>query len=146
METLTAALEFVLRPIVGWIILSNLVGQFMKTLVFTRQRAAAAGKLRWLWRWGRRTLPLHPAAAGCLLGLLWPGTIEGDYSGGTLTGVLYFTVGGALSVWAFEVVKGVVKKYQGIDLSPAVEEDRATVPPDTPRTRDGSIPPKPPKV
>lgn len=130
METLNAFFDFLLRPCVVWIVLSNLIGQFVKTLVFTKDRAMAPGRWRRFWRFMRRTLPLHPAVAGFLLGLLWPGTIEGSYAGGTLPGALYFAVSGAVSVWAFEVGKGLLRKYEGIEISNVFEESsKSTMPP-----------------
>lgn len=114
MDTLNSILEFILRPFVGWLILASIVGQVMKTLVFTRERACAG---KGFWYWGRKTLPLHPVFLGVIIGLVWPGEIDGPrWVGGTLKGVGYFALAGACSVWGYEVVKTLLKKYEGIDL------------------------------
>jgi len=119
MDLLNEIVAFFLRPFVAWAITASIVGQVMKTQVFTRDRAKDTGsKLHLFWKWARKTLPLHPVAVGAAIGLVWPGTIEDGYQGGTIAGVLYFAIAGALSVWTFETLKGVLKKYEGIELGP----------------------------
>lgn len=98
-------------------VLCMISGQFMKTIVFTPERAASKGRFGWFWRWGRRTLAWHPAVVGFVTGWLWVGDLEdGRYKGGTLGAAIYFATFGGLSVWAFEAAKGPAKKYAGIDL------------------------------
>lgn len=121
-EALDTFLVFVMRPFVGWALLATLIGQFMKAWVWTRERAEKCSP-RWLWAWARRTMPFHPVAAGLGIGLLWPGPIEGTYTGGTLSGALYFAVAGMVSVWTFEFLKGLAKKYYGIELTPPGSSD-----------------------
>ena len=115
MDTVNAVLEILLRPFVAWIILAAIVGQVVKTQIMTRKRAHTKGKFQWFWWWGRKTLPLHPVVIGIVIGLAWPGTIEAGYEGGTIQAALYFGLAGGLSVWAFEVLKGLAKK-KGIVL------------------------------
>ena len=122
-------LGFLLRPFVAWMILASIIGQVVKTQVFTRKRAFAKGRLQSFWWWGRKTMALHAAAAGAVIGLLWPGTIEAGYEGGTVQGVLYFATAGGLSVWLFEVAKGLAKK-KGIDLKLPGESKTPPAPPE----------------
>jgi len=117
MDTLTEAFGTLTRhPGLVWMVLAMICGQFFKTLVFTRERAETPGKLRWFWLAARKTLPWHPVAVGVLIGLFWPGTVEDHYAGGSLAAVVYFAAFGGLSVWAFEALKGVAKRYAKIDL------------------------------
>ena len=96
------------------------IGQVMKGAVWTE-----ANFLRWridkpnpiLWRffwWGRKTMPLHPVAAGALLGLVPNVPVGAGIEGGPAT-VLYFAFAGVISTWAFALVKSWAKK-KGIDL------------------------------
>lgn len=127
--------DFLLRPFVAAMLLSYLVGQVMTRAVFTKERAASKGRWGWFWKWSRKTLALHPVIAGVVVGLAWPGTIEGDYTGGTISGVLYFAAAGGLSVWGHEMIKGLGKEH-GIDLdaslpglsSPPEDPDKTPVP------------------
>jgi hypothetical protein len=108
--------EILLRPFIAWTVLAGVLGQFAKTQLWTRGRAETASRARWFWRWARKTMPLHPVVAGVFLGLAWPGSIEGSYRGGTLAGAVYFAVAGAVSVWSYEAIKGLARRY-GVDVS-----------------------------
>lgn len=89
-------------PFIAWMVVASIVGKVMVGNVFTKARATTKGKLRLLWLWGRRTLPLHPMLAGLVLGLAWQSP-EPAVSGG-LPSMAYFAVSGALSLWLFELV------------------------------------------
>jgi len=131
MDTINAVIETLLRPFVAWILLAAIIGQVVKTQVFTRTRAHNPKiKARWFWWWGRKTLALQPALTGVAIGVLWPGTVEAGYEGGTIQAALYFGLAGGLSVWGFEVLKGLAKK-KGIILG---DLPGASTPPDEDRT------------
>ena len=108
-------------PFFGAMVMFMIVGQFMTKQVFTKT-AHYDKKPVWFWWWGRKTLPLHPIVAGLGLGFLWnnpePGSVEGAAS------MAYFATSGALSIWLYEMLKGIAKS-RGIDLSlPGVDDAR----------------------
>ena len=78
-----------------------MIGQVVKTHLFTRERAAKRGKWRWAWNLGRATLPLQPVAAGMLLAAA---TSDSAYIGS-----------GVVSVYLYDVLKSAAKK-RGIIL------------------------------
>jgi hypothetical protein len=104
-----------------------LVGQVNKTVVFTKHRAEKShGKvIGHFWWWGRKTLSLHLAILGGLTGLLWQNPVDGVE--GIISSIGYFAFAGAMSVWGYQILKGLAKK-KGIDLTlPGTE----SVPPKT---------------
>jgi hypothetical protein len=111
------------------VVIFMMVGQVVKTNIFTKSQAAKRRKSQWFWWWAFKTLPLHPIAAGLVTGLLWPNP-EADVSG--IGAVFYFMGAGAGSVFAFQVLKGLLKK-KGVDLdvpgesmpAPALEKPAA---------------------
>jgi hypothetical protein len=109
------------------------VGQVMKGAIFTRERAYAQfvdqlprqlsympgrerklRKFRKMWWWAYKTMPLHPMAAGILLGMCIPepepGIVGPEAS-------LYFATAGACSVFLYQVIKGFAKR-RNIELPP----------------------------
>jgi hypothetical protein len=83
----------------------------------------------WLWWWGRKTLALHPIAAGVVLGFIWREPEPGITNLAACMG--YFAMAGAMSTSAYEVLKGLAKK-QGYDLNlPGVDP---SIPPAKPKT------------
>lgn len=106
-------------PFIAALVIFMLIGQVVKTSVFTKD-AYVTRKPAWLFWWGRKTLTLHPIVGGVLTGLFWRHPEPGV---GTLVECIgYFALSGALSVWTYEVLKGLAKK-QGIDLDlPGVDE------------------------
>jgi hypothetical protein len=113
-------------PFLTTLVIFMMIGQVVKTVVFPRSGHLTRTPL-WLFWWGRKTLPLHPILCGALLGVLWRSPEPGITSLPASIG--YFAMAGALSVWAYEFLKGLAKK-QGIDLSlPGVDE---TIPPPPP--------------
>lgn len=114
-------------PFAAWLVVSMLLGQVMKTSVFPKD-AYKTRKPLWFFWWGRKTLTLHPILAGAALGFIWrnPEPLVTNLP----AGIAYFSLAGALSVWAYEFVKGLAKK-RGIDLRlPGVDD--STIPPPTP--------------
>jgi hypothetical protein len=101
-------------PFLSAMVVFMLVGRVMTKNVFTKTAHHNKGKWTWLFWWGRKTLALHPIMAGAVLGMLWrepePGMKDMAAS------VMYFAMSGALSVWAYETLKGIAKKH-GIDLT-----------------------------
>ena len=102
------------------------IGQVMKSAVFTRARAYAQfvdqlpkqvsylpgrarekRKYRKLWWWGYKTLPLHPVVTGALLGLVIPEPEPGIIGPAAS---LYFAGAGALSVFLYQVIKSLAKR------------------------------------
>lgn len=136
MDTLNELIGILLRPVVAWCLLAMVVGQILKTQLWTRERAYRRGRWQWWWWWGRKTMALHPALAGVVIGIVWPGTIEDGYRGGTLLGAVYFAAGGMGSVWAFEALRGLAKR-KGVDIPdlPGLDDrvSRLPAPPPLPR-------------
>lgn len=129
MDTVKSILEAVIQhwPFVAWLMVSMLIGQVMKTAVFTKE-SFKTKKPKWLFWWGRKTLVVHPIVAGLLIGLAWRNP---EPSVDTLPECMgYFAMAGALSVWAYELLKGLAKK-EGFDLKlPGVDD--STIPPSAP--------------
>ena len=101
-------------PGVTWTFVAALIGQVMAHRVFTRKQAHTKRKGQWFWWWSRKTLPLHPVVAGGVLGLMWT---DPEGAGWPWIGsVVYFAFFGAISIWLYEFVKGVLKKKTGIDV------------------------------
>jgi len=110
-----------LRPFVAWVIIAWVLGQLVKTYVFTVKRAVTPGKLRkWFWKPMRRSMVIHPAVIGIGIGWFWQGKIdtvmETDYVGGALSGVAYFVVAGIVATWGYRVVREWVKKKYDVEL------------------------------
>jgi hypothetical protein len=89
-----------------------IVGQVMKSSVWTRKRAYTKGKMQWLFWWAYKTMPLHPVVGGAITGLVWSkpeASVEGPAA------IFYFAFAGALSVWLYQILKGIAKR-RGIEL------------------------------
>ena len=118
-------------PFVAAMFILASIGQVVKGTVWTRDnflkyrmRTPNAVLWRFFW-WGRKTLPLHPVAAGALLGLT-PGVPLGTGIEGTTAAVLYFAFAGVFSTWAFAIVKAWAKS-KDIDLK--LPGDSSSAPP-----------------
>lgn len=112
-------------PFLAAIIVFMTVGQVLMNNVFTKT-AHRISKPVWFWWWGRKTLPLQPILLGIILGVFWKNPEVGVDTLPERTA--YFAMAGALSVWAYEFLKGLAKK-EGIDLTlPGADE---TIPPKT---------------
>jgi hypothetical protein len=113
-------------PFVCAMLIFMIIGQVVKTSVFPKD-GWKTHKPVWLFWWGRKTLPLHPIVAGMLMGLVWHSPEAGVTTTAACVG--YFAMAGAISVWAYEFLKGLAKK-EGIDLNlPGVDD---SVPPSPP--------------
>ncbi len=109
METLTT---YVLPhwPFVAVALILAMVVQVFKNTLFTAEFARVS---RFSW-WGRKTLPLHPAILGALVGL--SKTIAASPGVDTKASrILYFAFAGVASAWVFAIVQGFLKK-EGIVL------------------------------
>lgn len=106
-------------PFVCAMVVFMLVGQVVKTSVFPVD-GWKSRKPVWLFWWGRKTLPLHPIAAGMLLGLVWRNPETGVDTLPECMG--YFSMAGAFSVWAYEFLKQMAKK-EGVNIAlPGVDD------------------------
>lgn len=121
-------------PFFSWILIAMMIGQVTKNALWTKQRAHARFvdqlpgnslakgearkpvKIQWLWWWGRKTLVLHPVAAGVVIGLIWQNPETADPAWPLAASIGYFAMSGALSTWAYEFLKSMAKKRAGIDL------------------------------
>jgi len=120
-EILSTVREYVLPhwPLVFTLLVFTVIGQFTSHKVFTRARAYQKRSkkfLQWFWWWGRESLPLHPIASGALLGLLWHNPEGVSPSWPLAASVSYFAGAGVLSLFAWSLLRGYLKK-KGIDLS-----------------------------
>ena len=110
-------------PFVAAMVIFMIVGQVTKTSVFPKE-GWKTRKPVWLFWWGRKTLALHPVFAGVVLGLVWREPEAGLEK--IIESCSYFAGSGALSVWCYEILKGIAAQ-RGIDLSlPGVDD---SVPP-----------------
>lgn len=133
------------------------IGQVVKGSIFTRARAYAVyedqlpsnvsylpgrqrqkRKYREVWWWAYKTLPLHPVATGALLGWVIPEPEPGIVGA---SASLYFAGAGALSVFLYQVVKGLAKRQDIILMDlPGQSAPHALRATDT----DKPLPPPPP--
>lgn len=120
LELLPTLLPF--WPLLAVTLILSIVGKVLAKSVFTKE--ACRGKPGSFLCWGYRTLSLQPIVVGALLGLVWRNPVP---SVDTLAeSIGCFALCGAVSVWAYQVLKGLAKK-QGIDISlPGVD---TTIPP-----------------
>lgn len=102
-------------PFVMTAVIFMLVGQVMKTAVWTKERAHKKGKVQWLFWWAYKTLPLHPVLSGCVVGLAWHNPESSDPAWPIIASCFYFMGAGTLSVWLYQILKGLAKK-RGVDL------------------------------
>ena len=124
-------------PFVAAVFVFMLMGQVAKTAVWTRERARQKGWAQPFWWWGYKTLPLHPVAAGAALGLFWRDP-EPEVSG--VAAMVYFAFAGAMSVWAYQILKGVAKR-KGVYLTIPGDSSPPSCPPHediTPVERPGT--------
>jgi hypothetical protein len=103
-------------PFLAMVSILTIVGQFAAMKVFTRSRAYAKGGMQWFWWWGRESLSLHPIAAGAFAGLVFTNPEGADPAWTVAASATYFASAGVLSLFAFAVIKGYLKK-RGIDAS-----------------------------
>lgn len=108
-------------PFIVFTLVAAMVVQIFKGAVWTEARARGKGAKAGFFWWARKTLPLHPVAAGALFGLI-PGLPLSPQVPQTMAAAaMYYAAAGLLSTWAFAVLKGVAKK-RGIDLPTAPDE------------------------
>lgn len=125
-------------PFLAVAVVLMLVGQVAKAAVWTKFRARNS-RPQWFWWWGYKTMPVHPVVVGAIIGLLWRTPEEGL---GTVASVGYFAFSGALSVWLFQILKGVAKR-RGIDLDlPGGSVAPSTAPSKPPDPEDEEQTPK----
>ena len=101
-------------PFMGFTFLCMLMGQVMAHRVFTRVQAHKKRPSQWFWWWMRKTLPLHGAAFGFLVGMLWQDPEGVDWP--WIASPMYFAFAGGVSVWAYEVIKHLAMS-KGMDFS-----------------------------
>ena len=103
-------------PFWSTVLVLTIIGQFTSTKLFTRARAYAKTKPAWkqhFWWWSRETLMLHPIAAGFVLGLFWADPESQGWP--KIASQMYFAAAGGVSLVAWTVLKGVLKK-RGINV------------------------------
>jgi len=131
-------------PLLVMAFLLGTVGQFFKTRVWTKERAA---KSRVMW-WIRAALPLHAPMVGALVALFGKlifGTMPASLGAESYPDLmLYYAGAGAVAAYFVALLKHIAKS-RGIQLSPVSmppppdDEDA----PDTKRTGDsGNEPPQ----
>lgn len=107
-------------PFYAWAFIAMMIGQVFKSAVWTKTKAHTKGRWQWLFWWGYKTLPLHPIAAGCLLGLVWQNPEQSDPAWPLAASVTYFAAAGALSVTLYQILKGLAKRH-GLEFDPVRE-------------------------
>ena len=98
-------------PFVAAMLVFATFGMVAKRTFFSEYKAKGGG---WAW-WGRKTLPLHPVAAGMLLAVVPTIPVSPGVEGWSAR-MLYFAMAGVCSTWAYDVVRAVAKKYD-VELS-----------------------------
>jgi hypothetical protein len=94
-------------------LIAMLVGQVMSKRIFTTEQAHKKRKGQWFWWWARKTLPLHPMATGFVIGIFWQDPEGVDWP--WVASPMYFAAFGGGSIWAYEVIKGLLKK-KGVNV------------------------------
>lgn len=98
-----------------------IISQFVSKSVFTRERAyqkrtgPGAKFVEHFFWWGRETLSIHMITLGSALGFIWRNPEGVTPAWGFVSSAAYFAGAGAISLFAWSVVKGYLKK-KGIDL------------------------------
>ncbi len=118
--------DFVLAhwPLFAFALLCMVVIQVFKMAVWTEKRATGPGKAAAFFWWGRKTLSLQALIFGALVGLIPGMPIGGGFTDTIASKVLYYAVGGVLSTFLFNVLKGFAKR-RGIDLRlPGLDEKK----------------------
>jgi hypothetical protein len=125
-------------PFLAALVVFMIIGQAVKTGIFTKAQAAKHRKCHWFWWWAYKTLPLHPIVTGLLTGLVWSNPEPGISGIGAM---FYFAGAGACSVCAFQILKDLLKK-RGVDLTvPGASDPPNSVKPgDPPDKPTNSIP------
>lgn len=105
METITQILDLLVKaldyaPFIATVGAFSIIGQLAKE-IFTKAKAVRKSKYQWFFWRMRQSLPLHPIAAGIILGLVDP-----------THGVGYYALAGLLSVFAFDLIE----RYTGFDI------------------------------
>lgn len=101
-------------PFFAWMLISMLTGQVMKNTLWTKKHAIES-KPHWFWWWMYKTMVLHPVVGGIVVGLVWQSPEEGV--DGVVASMGYFATSGGLSTWAYELLKNLVKKKTGVELT-----------------------------
>lgn len=102
-------------PFLAFAIVAMLVNQVIKSAVFTKVRAHEKRKGQWFFWWAYKTLPLHPVVAGAIVGTIWRNPEGADPAWPWIAPIFYFALAGTLSVWLYQIIKGLAKK-KGFDL------------------------------
>lgn len=101
-------------PFWSWAFIASLLGQWVSMKVFTRPNAYMKRKSQWFWWWGRESLPLHPVAAGFMLGWFWKNPEGENWAG--IGDNMYFAMAGFASLFVWVLIRGVYKWKTGRDL------------------------------
>ena len=105
LDLLVKALDY--APFLATVGAFSIIGQVAKE-IFTKEKAVKKGKYQWFWRHMRISLPLHPIAAGVILGLV-----------DTSKGVGYYALAGLISVFAFDLLT----RYTGFNPDTSLTGD-----------------------
>jgi hypothetical protein len=100
-------------PFFAFAVVAMLFNQVIKSSVFTKKRAHEKGRVQWLFWWGWKTLPLHPVTVGFITGSIWRNPEGTEWP--LIASMFYFALAGTLSVWLYQIIKGIAKK-KGYDL------------------------------
>jgi hypothetical protein len=124
MQELQGLYEFLLPhwPGVAWLFIAMLITQVEKGALFTKKRAHTKGKAQWFWWWGYKTLALHGAFLGAIVGIIWQNPEGGDPAWPWAASLVYFAFFGGMSVFAYEVLRGLLKK-RNIDIGTLPGQD-----------------------
>jgi len=93
------------------------VGKFMVAQVWTKERAFAPGRFRNVWHFMRRTVAIHPLAAGFWLGGIPGIPVSPGVEGLPATMLYWGSAGLCSSFWVHALAQWVRKKTEGgLDL------------------------------
>jgi len=109
-------------PFVVFALIAAVVVQVVKSTIWTKAHADKKGRWQWFYWWGRKTLALHPVAAGALIGLIPGMPVSLDGAASMAGHACYYAAAGLVSCWAFDVVKALAKK-RGIELTGVTNGD-----------------------
>lgn len=123
-------------PFLGAWVVFGIIIQVLKDAVFTQANLARRGRFHAFYWWGYKTLPLQGMVLGLITGAIW--TDPERVVNTRPAAMLYFAVAGALSVFAYQVIKGIAKKRNiDIDSPSSVGTDPST---STERSRRPQLP------
>jgi len=109
-----ALLDFVDRYVIPhwpwftWFFAAMILGHIFKRTLWTKQNATKK-RPHWFWWWMRKTMAAHPMVVGVGIGFIWTAPEPAVTGFPAASG--YFALAGMVSVWGFELGRGIFEAF-----------------------------------